>query len=240
MCTYNCGIDGQGLAFSYIQIYETLKRYHPKLVILDLSPNIFFDPGSMQKLNVLLPYKQKDVVIKNLLTNGSMLENAKFLSKIYPYNGTAYSLISAFIHSFEPDNKNGYVPISGTIDTSKLKLKETIYANDNQFELAKRQIFFLFKIIEECNNNHIKLMLIVSPIFQVSENDKEFIKKLNHLCSGDSSLVQFEDYSNDIDFRYRKNLFQDNLHLNDNGAKQFSMLVGKLIEKKFVHLYEYQ
>ena len=46
LSTYNCGIGGQGLAFSFIQIHETLKRYKPKLIVLDLSPNIILDPLS--------------------------------------------------------------------------------------------------------------------------------------------------------------------------------------------------
>lgn len=49
---YNCGIGGQGIPFSYIQIHETLKRYSPKIIILDIWPNLMRIKVFDNKINV--------------------------------------------------------------------------------------------------------------------------------------------------------------------------------------------
>ncbi len=229
MSSYNCGAGGQGLAFSYIQIHETLKRYNPKLIILDLAPNIISDPHSFQKLKTLLPYYSKDEVIENIFTNGSMLEKSKFFSAIYPYNGTAYSILSALLRHFSPDNGKGYVPLSGTFDISKLK--QGTSGKNNTLELSRKQIPFLYRIIDECNTKHVKLMLVVSPIFRQSEGENQFIEQLFTLCQKKSNAFQFEDFSNNVDFSQRSDLFTDILHLNNIGAQEFSRKIAMIISK---------
>jgi hypothetical protein len=82
---YNCGLGGQGLTFSLIQISETLKRYKPNIIMLDVSPNILLDKDSDQKLKILGPYYHDIALIRKFLNNGSSYEKLKYASSVYPF-----------------------------------------------------------------------------------------------------------------------------------------------------------
>ncbi len=222
---YNCGLGGQGLTFSYIQIHETLERYKPKLIILDLSPNLFFDPFSDQKLKIFLPYYSKDTLIRNTLTKGSPFETYKFLSAIYPYNSTIYNILIAILnnHKF---NTSGYVPLSGTLDTTAL----TQYTHNNtQIQLPIKDARIILKIIAECKINKVNLMFIVSPAYRKSELDYQIIKQLATLSA--SNDIPFVDFSEIDIIRYHKEFFRDNLHLNNTGAIIFSNEIAVYLQK---------
>lgn len=229
---YNCGIGGQGLAFSYIQIHETLKRYTPKLIILDLSPNILFDSFSEQKLNILSPYHSNDSIISNILMKGSLIEKLKFTSGIYSYNGTIFNILYAYLH-YRPNTRKGYIPLFGTIDPTKFI--EEKYTDEQRFKLPKKQIYYLNKIIDICKTQKVKLFFVVSPIYKPSEEEKQMIDQLTNLSQKDT--IEIIDYSIDINFINKRELFKDNLHLNNVGAKFSPDLLSKsliqIIEIKY-------
>ena len=101
LSTYNCGFGGQGVRFSYIQLCESLKRYNPKMVILDILPNVLLDPESEQKLKFLLPYYDRDTLIYNSITNNKSMEKIKLISSIYPYNSSFISIAAEFSKNLE-------------------------------------------------------------------------------------------------------------------------------------------
>ena len=218
LSVYNCGIGGQGIGFSYIQIHETLKRYKPKLIILDLAPNILLDPLTDQKLKVLLPYHKRDEIIGNELTKESLIEKSKFLSEIYPYNGTAFSIVSSYIY-YRPDNASGYISIQGKIDTLLLSQNTEILKKD--IEIPIKQINYLERIIKECKDKRIKLLFSISPMFRPNSIDIQIINQLKSLASLNS--ISMSDFSKDVEFFNHQDLFKDNLHLNKNGAAKYSI-----------------
>jgi len=222
MSAYNCGVGGQGLAFSYIQIHETLKRYKPKLIILDLSPNILFDPLSDQKLKVLLPYYNKDSVIENILTNGSLFEKFKFSFRIYPYNGTAFNIMRAYLH-YNQDLYKGYIPLQGIIDTNAIK--EARYTHDQLLNFPNKQNAFINRIINECKQNNVGLIFVVSPIYATGKDEKKIIDNIKKLSACHS--IEFENFSDDLEFKENRTFFKDSHHLNAKGASYFSEFLSQ-------------
>jgi len=231
MTAYNCGLGGQGIGFSYIQIHKTLKRYLPKQLILDISPGFLIDKDQMQKIKVLLPFYGEDTVIDNVLNEGKWIEKMKFASKIYPYNGISYSIISAFI-SKSTNIYNGYKPLNGKIDTTIL-YKENLNQSE-KFSIPTDQVDFLTKIVNECKDKQVDLIIVVSPIYKPNERAKSIINYLKRFSQ--AHATKFEDFSENDLFRNHQDLFKDNLHLNHGGASLFSIEIANLIKLNDIKL----
>ena len=225
LSAYNCGFMAQGLSFSYIQIHETLKRYSPKLIMVDVSPYITYDLYSNEKVRTLLPFNSKDTVIKNILTNGLLIERIKLLSKVYPYNGFFFNPISIF-RGESVDSEKGYVPINGAVDT--VSLKSVVYpplAQRN--ESFKKRIVYLQRIISECKAKKVQLVVVTSPIFKLGDIEREIINKIR--IEAEQESIIFFDFSEDKQFYNKIDLFKDRLHLNNIGAHIYSQKISKLI-----------
>jgi len=215
MSCYNCGIGGQGLAFSFIQIEEMLKRQKPKLIILDISPNILTDSKSDEKLNVLKPYFYRDTIIQHALTGVSEFEKLKYFSTVYPYNGSIISILTSFIY-FKKDMYKGYLPLDGKLIPSSVKILNVV----TQLKVPDRQIYYLNRIIKICKSTNVELKLVVSPIYLKNNTDDYILEQIRRIAA--SNKVDFIDFSTDAKFFKDAPFFKDNLHLNSEGATEFS------------------
>jgi hypothetical protein len=216
--TYNCGFDGEGLLFSYIQLHKTLLRYKPKVVVLELSPNVIIDPDYQEKLNILLPYFKSDELIYHALTNNQPYEKIKFISSIYPFNSTIANLLKGSLKNSHTNIVNGFLPLYGTIDTFGLTNKINTSFNCNTIPLEK--LDYLREFILLCHNYSIPLITVVSPIYQTNKNLDQMISQINTYCR--KYNIVFFNFSKSKYTSLNSNLFKDNLHLNAEGAKFFS------------------
>ncbi|HMU45684.1 MAG TPA: hypothetical protein PKC72_04900 [Chitinophagaceae bacterium] len=220
---YNCGIGGADFLFSEIQLKESLKRYRPKLVVLEASPNSFFLVNGEDKLKALLPFYKRDTLIYNALTKGNFFEKVKFISSIYPYNSTiGASLRGVFKKS--TDTLMGFVPAFGTIDS----VHEINYMNHHykDRQINESDLNILRRIINSCIENKIKLMIISTPVYFMSSNYCDLETKIKQYCSAYSGNVHFFDYTDFKKTKGRKDLFYDNFHLNEQGARVFTQQVS--------------
>ena len=111
---YNCGFEGQGLKFSYLQLQHVFMYHRPREVLLELSPNVLTDTRSDEKLDVLLPFATSDTAIMNTFGRRGAGERSKFVSSVYPYNSLIFDLL--YIHfRFTTDSFAGFVPLYGTM-----------------------------------------------------------------------------------------------------------------------------
>jgi hypothetical protein len=223
--SYNCGLGGQGIAFSFIQISETLTRYKPLRIIFDVSPNILLDKKSDQKLNILTPYYQDNTLIQNILNRSSSFEKLKCTSFIYPYNGLLYDLLTGLVYTPEVSVK-GYIPIYGTIDTNKIAYEDHGIIQD----IPSDQMEYLQKIINICQSHKAELWILVSPIYKETKEDSKIIQDLRDFLL--QQHVHFLDFSQNPDFS-NYILFKDNLHLNYDGAIKYSKIVADSIACSF-------
>jgi len=220
---YNCGISGQGMGFTYIQISEMLKRHQPKLILLDLTPSLILDESANERLNVLNPYYEKDTIIQNAIIAGSAFNKLKFYSYIYPYNGMILTLLKNCFISLKRDSNKGYVPLLGRIDTSMIKI-----GNFSNSEIPERQLSYLKSIIKICHLKNATLKILISPIYAKNNVDNIILKQIKKLA--DSNDIDFFDYSSDNSYFAESNLFRDRLHLNSTGAALYSEIISKKIE----------
>lgn len=223
LSSYNCGFGGEGLVFSYIQIKETLKRYKPKTIVLEISPNILIDPESQQKLKMLMPFNNKDPFISAALTKDSILEKFKLLSYIYPYNSTIASLITGSFKQ-KTDTLKGFRPLVGTVDTSGLFNR--IKVSFSTSSIPAERLADLKNILSFCSSNNVQTIAVMTPIFETNKNYDDMSKQIELICRQFKN-VSFLDFGKDNDFYENRKYFKDNLHLNYQGAELFSEKFSK-------------
>ena len=226
-CTvYNCGFEGQGLDFSYIQISSMFNKFNPKAIIIDISANILLDADSKNKLMVLFPLAYKNPIIKNQIVGDKIIEKIKFTSTIYPYNSQVVNIIKGFFYR-KLDTSYGYIPLLGTLDTIGL-IENVKICYPNYISIAKN-IQIIKEINKLCKAHNCKLFTVISPVFFSNINLKninnDIVKYIENLDS-----IKVIDFTNDVTFTKNETLFKDNLHLNSLGANLFSSIFAKKIK----------
>jgi len=231
LSVYNCGIGGEDLDFSLIQLYESLKRYKPKVIIAEVSPSSLSLPNPKENLKVLLPYYKKSPLIFNALTNNAPLEKLKFISTIYPFNSTISSLLKG-IFKHPSDSLNGLLPLYGNIDTNGLANK--IYAGlPSAFPSEKFNN--LKQLISLCQHESLPLFIVNSPVYLTNSNYDAISNQIENICLV-SKNVRYLNYSNCNLVYNQISFFKDHTHLNYQGAKIFSEVLSKDL-KKYCSLY---
>jgi hypothetical protein len=228
---YNVGSEGYPIFYHYAILCGVLKRYSPKIIILDFSHGEFKkSTKSYDRISALLPYYETHPEIRPIIQIKGPYEKYKLLSKIYPYNSLVYSIAignSEFNKGRRNnDDKQGYVPLKNV-------WKKPIAADSTykKYEIDSVKINIFKSFIKDCNDNNIKLFVICSPYFinfkyiDTSMNlAKEITKQMK---------VPFYDFSNTNTFSNNADLFSDIIHLNFKGSRIYTdMVIDKMIENQ--------
>jgi hypothetical protein len=103
MSFYNTGRDGSRLLYNYAVFRSILKRYTPKIIILDIGfDELYSDAEEYARLSPLLPYYKNHPEIRDLIEKRSSFEKIKLLSNIYPFNS---SLLAIAMGNLEVNKK---------------------------------------------------------------------------------------------------------------------------------------
>ena len=96
---YNTGRDGNFLLFNFAVFKSIVKRYSPKVVILDLNPfELYEAANSYDGLSTLLPYYWDKPELRGIIELRSRVERYKMLSAVYPFNSKILAILKG-IHS---------------------------------------------------------------------------------------------------------------------------------------------
>lgn len=228
MTYYNVGRDGNHIFYNYALLKLILKRYSPKIVVLDLVKGEFKETSeSYEKISALLPYYDSYPEISSIIELRGKYERIKLLSKIYPYNSSIFS-IAVGNTDF---NKNRYVDMQGFVPWRK-KIQcppktDTIYA-EYKIDSVKVNLFESF--IKNCNSQGVKLYIVVSPYYLISDITDSSIEK--GIAIAEKYGVELLNYSQDTNFKLHCDFFADITHLNEDGAKLFTTkFVEELVQK---------
>ncbi|MDY7394093.1 hypothetical protein UMM65_02490 [Aureibaculum sp. 2210JD6-5] len=222
MTSYNGGVGGYGIFLNYAVLSERIKIKPPKIVILDISPNVIVDKQSYSKLNLLLPYYNKYNSFKDIVHLNPDFSKLELISNLYIYNSTIYDFIRSDI--FLNKNMNfGFEPLDGQIETSSFVPfflgNEIIDSNKNQF---------LDKIINLCKHNNIELIGVISPTYLKFDLQNKIISEVEKIFNKNN--LPFFDYSNYLELYQKPEYFRDQLHMNNIGAEIFSRHFSKKIK----------
>lgn len=226
--TYNTGRDGNAIFYHYAVLKSILKRYTPKIAILDFSHGEFkLNQDSYDRISSLLPYYETHPEIRSIIQLKSKYETLKLFSKIYPYNSLLFQITAGNLKSnrarINRNDINGYVPLS---QVWKGKLVHEKKYNNYKIDPHKVHYFKLF--IEDCIHSGVKLYIILSPSFvhfEGSDTSVTIAKELAYL-----NHIQFIDFSKDKEFLTQPTIYADESHLNDVGAKLYTEKVIKKLQ----------
>jgi hypothetical protein len=224
MSFYNTGRDGNGIFFQTAVLTSILKRYSPKLIILDFFGDFKKNKTDYDRLSSLLPYYRTHEEIRRFVELKSPFERIKLILEIYPFNSQILAIIigNLEINKNRYTDDKGYVPLyeewHGKIDSVATELK---------YDVDSVKLHAFQEFISMAKKSDAKVVVIYSPIFRKIGVSQE-IEICDSICSFE--LVPFWDFSKDTLFINNNHLFRDVDHLNNKGAKIFSELIVEKIK----------
>lgn len=222
---YNAGRDGENTIFYHYAVLKgILKRYAPKIAILDLTPGEFGETTEgRDRLASLAPYYNRHPEMRSIIELRSNTEKIKMLSGIYPFNSNLMNIISG---NMELDKKNyikGYYTIA-----SSYKITKPIVTVDKSrpYKLDSSKINILDSFIKDCARANTKLYIVCSPVYAKFIGTDYSLLAIKNIASAEN--INFYNFSQDSLFLESPKLFFNDQHMNDSGARIFS---NKLIDK---------
>lgn len=226
---YNAAIDGKFANSNSCAAEVVVSRYHPKLVIYDLSESQL--RGKQTDIKFSTPYYWTDTIVHRYLDNLGAKERALMKSSMYRYNSKLLSIAVNFLQSVPEDD--GYEPLYGTsIDTIQINKTQTSTKkgiSDNHLNEYSKQNFI--NALNRYKSAHVPLVIVCSPQFRPSNNNQQ----LKKIC--DSLDIPFIEFYDTPYFNAHPELFKDISHLNDAGAHEYTALFFEQL-KQYLNLIE--
>lgn len=215
---YNAGDWGiKNIYYHYGLLSNILERHTPKAIVLEIHPSEWLNiPFSgIERAGSLAPYCGMSNGCDEML---KLTGNYWFykISTVYRYTGELPNLLAGKKGTMDRSLK-GWKPLFGQIDTIGVKAEEYPFPKDSN------RIQLLDKFIDICQDYHIQLLLVVSPMFVCSKEDVfKFTREL-----AIKKHISFLDHYKDTDFVGKEELFYDFGHLNKAGAEKYSIKISK-------------
>lgn len=224
---YNVGRDGTSFFYHYAMLQAVLKRYTPKVIILDCEYAALKSSAlSYERLSILLPLYKDHPEMQPIISMRSSFEKYKFISSIYPYNSMLFKIAVANLESNKQEKEDikGYVPLHNS-------LKETIKTFDytEKYELDSIKVNMLRSFIDECSSRNIRLYFVCAPYY-MKTTGTDYSLDLTQQIAREKN-IPFIDYSRDSMYFNAPHLFDDTVHLNMDGSKIFSADLASKIKK---------
>ena len=222
---FNVGKEGESSTlYHYALLKAILKRYTPKVVILDL---FFGDLGKSsapyERLSSLAPYYKTHPEMRSVIELRGGNEKIKMLSHIYPFNSTIMNIIAGNLGFEDTKLTKGYYAVSPSYFISK-PIEIVDKSKKYQIDSIKLNVLKLF--IEDCKKANTKLFIVCSPVYEILIGMDFSILTIKEIATAND--INFYNFSKDSSFLNSPKLFYNTVHLNDSGAKIFS---NKLVDK---------
>ena len=221
---YNCGEEGNGVVLAYGRFKMLTNRYKPKLILYEMTPG--YDYGTLEPntkyLGYLRQYYKKDG-IKDLFHDfDDELSSLKMLSQMY--QNTAKLLPNLFDNIAFRDNQKGYSPLYGQMED----VNNANNNDDNTLDIDCIKLSYVERIIAEAQDLGVPIVFMISPKYGMHNNSIQYQPEID-ICYGRG--IPYYNYLNYEGISNRAIFFQDRGHLNDEGAKNYTMLILPIIRK---------
>lgn len=225
MDVYDGGNDGNGVILAYGILEMVLERYQPKIVVYDLEPAFDIieyaqDNNHTRYISHLKPY-YRNRAVSEIIKDISMEEWCKVQSGMLRYNTEIVEiLVDNLINRGIEDG--GYLPLTGSIK----KEPETKASTPGVLDPFKLK--YIEKLITLCRSHGVKLVLVGSPKY--GARNSVALRPVMDIAS--KFGVKFLDYYSEPLFMTHKEWFKEPMHLNKEGARQFSRFLIKDLKKE--------
>lgn len=227
---YNVGRDGQSIIYDYAILQATLKRYTPKLILLDYQDEeLLYFSDSYERLSSLLPYAKTHPEINRTVQMRSGFEKLKMISRVYPYNSLFFNILGGISSGVKGkvEEVNGYMPLDRPFHS--LNADQNKFLSTKETDSNKIKTFDAF--IDLCKQRGIELYLVMSPYY--NPVNVKYIRPIDGLIQ-DVGVPHF-DYSRFPGLVGNMEYFSDEKHLNRKGSEIFTRdLIGRIRASRLV------
>lgn len=212
----------KNIYYHYGLLGNILTRYTPQTIIFEIHPCDWLKTpfSGTERAASLAPYcGMSDASDEMLKLSGKYWPCQ--LSWTYRYTGSLPNLLTGKLGSMDRSLK-GWKPMDGIMDTTGVK------AEEYPFPIDIERVKLLERFINECQQHHIRLIMVESPMYICSKQD--VFKFPRDLAS--KHHIKFIDHYRDSNFVGHLELFYDFGHLNRKGAELFSEILSKELREK--------
>jgi hypothetical protein len=216
---YNVGRDGQSFLYQYAIMQGILKRYHPKIVLLECERKMFLKySASYERLSCLLPLYKDHPELQEIILLRSPYERLKLLSKAYPYNSSIFKISIANISNKPDEDIKGYVPLKRSLNEPR---RYVDFSEPYEIDSVKLKYFYLF--IEQCRQANVKLYFSISPYYFTYAGTDASLQIAKMAAAKNN--IPFFDLSKGVSALDDASFFDDTVHVNQTGSKILSNII---------------
>ena len=207
----------KNIYYHYGLLGNILSRYTPETIIFEIHPCDWLSTpfSGKERAASLAPYCGMSEACDEMLKLSGKYWLCQ-LSWTYRYTGSLPNLLSGKLGSMNRELE-GWKPLDGVMDTTGVK------AEEYPFSLDRERVALLEQFINDCQQHHIKLIFVASPMYICSELD--VFNYPRDLAA--KHHVRFIDHYRDTTFVGHAEYFYDFGHLNRQGADFFSKILSK-------------
>lgn len=224
MSCYNTGTDGNGIFVELGILKSVLKRYTPKVIILDCSDSFDKDEEAYEKISYLLPYYRTHKEIRKIVEFRRPFERIKLISEVYPFNSLLLPIlgVNLGIGKGRIAYNTGYIPLYKEMKAGRDSVKAS-----KLYEVDQNKLEAFREFIQASKKSGAKVFVVYSPVFHQFKENQD-VNICNSICSKEN--ITFWDFSGEGLFLNNGHLFQDERHLNHRGASALSRLIVNKIK----------
>ena len=222
LSSYNFASDGCGIYYQYPLLETILDKHTPKVILI--SSHQLIESGS-DYLSRIYPYYRTNKYVRKIVNKIHPKASIKLLFNGYVYNSKIIRILDS-----RNDNSLGYVALSPrlNVDTSQVDLK---LPQGNNHEISKEVESYFIEFIKKSTSSGSKVYVYIPPALE--KINSFYLKKIKNITK--NTKAKLIDFSSDNSFLNHKELFNDKIHLNHNGAKVMTDKFMKILKDDLVY-----
>lgn len=213
---YNCGQDGEGIVLFYAWWQLISQRYHPRLVIYEVTPGYDLMAGDSNRLSGWLKGLYDREPVQRICEDIDPTERYKMMSMLYRYNSKFHQILIDYIHPVHTMNR-GFLPVDSELDPLAVKTDDQqAAAAARQVRLDSLKLSYFDAMLDGAGNT--RFVFVCSPSWYGTQDPE--LAALKSLASRHG--VPVLNYSASPAYVHQDRYFYDGYHLNARGADRFT------------------
>lgn len=213
---YNCGQDGEGIVLFYAWWQLISQRYHPRLVIYEVTPGYDLMAGDSNRLSGWLKGLYDREPVQRICEDIDPTERYKMMSMLYRYNSKFHQILIDYFHPVHTMNR-GFLPVDRELDPLAVKTDDQqAAAAARQVRLDSLKLSYFDAMLDGAGDT--RFVFVCSPSWYGTQDPE--LAALKSLASRHG--VPVLDYSASPAYVHQDRYFYDGYHLNARGADQFT------------------
>lgn len=219
MPAYNVGRDGCYFSYNCCIVNSILDRYTPELIIWENATEYLYEE-CRDPLVSLYSYYGKNQWVKSAVREElPWNEYMRLYSRLYQYNSTIHRMLKHYRerYSFTCEEGKGYIPLA----PKKLRKSLDLEVDSIEYKyLSQTKVKRFRSILKRAKQQGVRMVVVDSPQYRLIKGKNLSSVKMRDLC--EQYGMMFIDNSQLPYFLKSPLLFNDQIHLNDDGARVYS------------------